>query len=266
MNQQNEMKINAMARKSFPSLHTFSIARRRKSGASGSDKASCQDDVQKRKVSVDHTVLLGDDSRHTPSQDFSRSFDVDGQLEFLPPHFTHQTDEEYFAGSAASTMMPSHSDPSIFHHNNTDSGLYPCLESSRSIAPRDHELKRSMHSCPAIGVAPLQSPSPHGSPPPSAFNRSSDPTLQARIDAIRIQQKLLGENHPDVIFSLSSLAKLQQKRGNHTEAAAILRESQTRTRLAQSTPQSSFGGYCVQSPPKVEHSDVPTEITVSHQG
>lgn len=181
MNQQSEMKINAMARKSFPSLHTFSIARRRKSGASGSDKASSQDDVQKRKVSVDHTVLLGDDSRHTPSQDFSRSFDVD-------------------------------------------------------------------------------------SPPPSAFNRSSDPTLQARIDAIRIQQKLLGENHPDVIFSLSSLAKLQQKRGNHTEAAAILRESQTRTRLAQSTPQSSFGGYCVQSPPKVEHSDVPTEITVSHQG
>lgn len=57
-------------------------------------------------------------------------------------------------------------------------------------------------------------------------NSNSDPALQARMEALRIQQRLLGDNHLDVIFALSSLAKLHQKRGDYQEASSILRESQ----------------------------------------
>jgi hypothetical protein len=260
MNQQSEMKSHPMARIS----RTFSTALRRTSGADGGGKDRCQDDDHKRKVSVDCTVFSGDDSRHTPSQDFSRSFDGNG---FLPPNYSPEfTYEEFFAGSTALTMMPSHSDPSIFQHRDTQPGLYPCFESSRSITSQGHELQRpSIHPHSGIRGAPLQSPSLHLSHPQPSFYRFHDPTLQARIDAIRIQQKLLGENHPDVIFALSSLAKLQQKRGNHTEAAAILRESKMRIMLAQSNPQFCLGGYCVQNPQELDHSDVPNEISFSHQ-
>ena len=252
------MKSHTKARNSLSALR-----RMRKSGTDGGGKDCCQDEDHIRKVSVDCTVLLGDDNRHTPSQDFSRSFDGH---EFLPPNYSQEfTAEEYFAGSTALTMMPSHSDPSIFHHRDTHPSLYPCLESSRFITPQGHELQPTMHPHSGIRGTPLQSPSPHLSNPQPAFYRSHDPTLQARIDAIRIQQKLLGENHPDVIFALSSLAKLHQKRGNHTEAAAILRESKMRTTLAQSTPQFYFGAYCVQNPQELDHPDVPTEISFSHQ-
>lgn len=254
------MKSYTKARNILSTLRTFSTSGMRKSGADGGGKDCCQDKDHKRKVSVDCTVLSGDDSRHTPSQDFSCS--IDGH-EFLPPNYSPEfTAEEYLAGSTALTMMPSHFEPSIFHHRDTHPGLYPWLETSRSITPQGHELQPTMHPHPGIRGAPLQS-SPHLSHPQPAFYKSLDPTLQARIDAIRIQQKLLGENHPDVIFALSSLAKLHQKRGNHTEAAAILRESKMRTTLAQSTPQFYFGAYCVQNPQEIDHPDVPSEISFS---
>jgi hypothetical protein len=250
MNQQSE-KSYTMARNNLSTLRTFSTAPRRKSGADGGG-----DEDHKRKVSVDCTVFPGDDSRHTPSHDFSRSFDGD---EFLLPNYYSPefTSEEYFAGSTALTMMPSHSDHPIFHHRDTHPDLYPCLESSRSITPQGHELQQTIHPHSRIRGAPLQSPSQNLSHPRPASDRSRDPTLQARIDAIRIQQKLLGENHSDVIFALSSLAKQLQKRGNYTEAAAILRESKMRTTLAQSTPHFF--------PQEVDHPDVPAEISFSHQ-
>jgi hypothetical protein len=253
MNQQSEMKSFTKARNSLSTLRTFTTSGMRKSGAVGGGKDCCQDEDHKRKVSVDCTVLLGDDSRHTPSQGFSCS--SDGH-ESLPPNYSSEfTAEEHFAGSTALTMMPSHFEPSIFHHRDR-------LETSRSITPQGHELQPTMHPHSDIRGAPLQS-SPHLSHPQTPFYKSGDPTLQARIDAIRIQQKLLGENHPDVIFALSSLAKLQQKRGNHTEAATILRESKMRTTLAQSTPQFYFDAYCVQNPQELDHPDVPSEISFS---
>ena len=78
--------------------------------------------------------------------------------------------------------------------------------------------------------APLQLPSPLPNPHHQKLRplspQYSDPALQARREAIMIQQKMLGENHPDVIFALRSLSSLHQKRGNHAEAASILREAQ----------------------------------------
>jgi hypothetical protein len=68
---------------------------------------------------------------------------------------------------------------------------------------------------------------------PSPNNSFRDPTLQARIEAVEIQQRMLGEHHPDVIFALSSLAKLCQKRGDFEGALSIMRESQVRTMKAQ---------------------------------
>jgi hypothetical protein len=70
-------------------------------------------------------------------------------------------------------------------------------------------------------------------PPSNNFGR--DPTIQARIEAVEIQQRLLGETHPDVIFSLSSLAKLCQRRGDFELALSIMRESQVRSMKAKTS-------------------------------
>ena len=76
--------------------------------------------------------------------------------------------------------------------------------------------------------------------PPSIKNRVSslpnfehNKIIQARIETLEIQQRLLGENHPDVIFSLSSLAKLCQKRGDYEGALSIMRETQVRSMKAK---------------------------------
>ncbi len=91
---------------------------------------------------------------------------------------------------------------------------------------------------------------------------NSDSTLQSRIAAIRIQQQYVGDNHPDVIFALSSLAKVQEKRGNHLEAAAIWKESQIRTTLAKKASAHPIASY----PPteNSHHGAVPTEISYIH--
>jgi len=81
-----------------------------------------------------------------------------------------------------------------------------------------------------------------------------DPALEARLDAIKIQEQLLGENHPDVIFALSSLAKLYQKRGYHVDAASLLKESKMRSSRSHSAPQLY----------PQEKANVPTEIEFSH--
>jgi hypothetical protein len=253
------MKSDAMARKGLPSLSIFSSTRRLGSGHYDGDKACCHDDEHRRKVSVDQTVSLADDSRHNaPSQVFSRSSDF---VEFLNPDYTRRCiADEYIAGGASMITTPSHSHPSIFHVHETNAGLQQCIEPSRSITPEDHEKIHTMRPYPEMGGAPLQSLYPHWVPQPALF-KSTNPALQARIDAIRIQQKLLGQNHPDVIFALSSLAKLQLKRGNRIEGAAIMRESQLRSTLAQ-----SCGYYGAQDHQESHQSDIPTEIIFAPQG
>ncbi len=60
-----------------------------------------------------------------------------------------------------------------------------------------------------------------------------DPALQARIEAIKIQEQSLGINHPDVLFALSGIAKLYDKCGDHAQAAKIRKEKQLRSIMAQ---------------------------------
>ena len=88
---------------------------------------------------------------------------------------------------------------------------------------------------------------------------NTDPALQARIEAIRIQQQLLGDNHPDVIFALSNLARLHQRRGNHAEAADILKESQMRSAMAnQFSPSTARPSF------PQEQGNVPGEISFTY--
>ena len=82
-----------------------------------------------------------------------------------------------------------------------------------------------------------------------------DRALQARIEALQIQEQLLGLSHPDVIFALAGIAKLYEKRGDHAQAVKIMKESQMRSIMAKSVPQVNPN----RSSPDVE--DVPIEIS-----
>lgn len=57
-----------------------------------------------------------------------------------------------------------------------------------------------------------------------------DPSIRARQDAIRAQQRLLGRHHPDVLFSLDSLVRFHRSRGEHREANVVLEEKQRLSR------------------------------------
>jgi hypothetical protein len=54
--------------------------------------------------------------------------------------------------------------------------------------------------------------------------KTLDPSIRARQDAIRAQQRLLGRHHPDVLFSLESLVRFHRSRGEHGEADLVLEE------------------------------------------
>eukprot|EP00571_Detonula_confervacea_P005150 CAMPEP_0172326838 /NCGR_PEP_ID=MMETSP1058-20130122/57720_1 /TAXON_ID=83371 /ORGANISM="Detonula confervacea, Strain CCMP 353" /LENGTH=246 /DNA_ID=CAMNT_0013043725 /DNA_START=137 /DNA_END=877 /DNA_ORIENTATION=+ len=233
------------------SIRPFTAAWRRKNSAF--EKAGGKQD---RKTSIDQTILSGDESRLNASPDFSPSFDIDsGTVEVFPPNFSHGFVAEEHCDDTAPSMKPSLSDPSFLSHH-PDAGLCPCQDCSPYYSmAQDEQLRYS--TCFYPFGAPLMPPlEPQRPTSPS----SNNPALQARIEAVRIQQQLLGENHPDVIFALSSLAKLHQKRGNHVEAASILKESQMRSMLANSTPQHSASSR--QKPQ--EETTVPTEISFSH--
>ena len=54
--------------------------------------------------------------------------------------------------------------------------------------------------------------------------KTLDPAIRARQDAIRAQQRLLGRCHPDVLFSLESLLRFHRSRGELLEANIVLEE------------------------------------------
>jgi hypothetical protein len=61
-------------------------------------------------------------------------------------------------------------------------------------------------------------------------NKSQDPAVLARKEAIKAQQKLLGKDHPDVLFSLECLMRFHRARGEHQEALATFEEKQQLSR------------------------------------
>mmetsp|Transcript_4299 Transcript_4299/g.9525 ORF Transcript_4299/g.9525 Transcript_4299/m.9525 type:complete len:288 (+) Transcript_4299:82-945(+) len=255
-NQDKKIESSRMTGRSFYnplSKISKAAARRRKSSGSSGDKGNF-DRTNDRKISIDHTVLTGDDSRHNPS---SRSFDADGSVEIFPRQFS----KEYPADEhgADSRMKASLSEPSFLAHHPIPDSMYQYQEHSPSaLSPNLCNSVRSLPSSP--GAAGHQN-----APQPPATPKSNDPALQARIEAIRIQQQLLGDNHPDVIFALSSLAKLHQKRGNYAEAASILRESQMRRMQAQSGPKRTAPSAMHRDNPQEEQC-IPVEISFAHFG
>lgn len=65
---------------------------------------------------------------------------------------------------------------------------------------------------------------------PSLQSKSQDPAVLARREAIKAQQKLLGKDHPDVLFSLECLMHFHRSRGEHHEALATFEEKQQLSR------------------------------------
>lgn len=247
----------------FGSLLPFS---KRKNGLKNTTDP---DDSVRRKISVDHTVL----SSSTASHDFSRGVDC-YETVLSPSNFAtnnvHATEGAYGGAAAHETgaVRLSSSEPSLQHINPQTTGHCSCPDccapSNRRMTRQDQPLRYSgsslmpSHNNQHWTSAPMHFQQPTSSPKPN----NTDPALQARIEAIRIQQQLLGDNHPDVIFALTNLYKLHQRMGNHAEAADILKESQMRSALAKSAPQ--FSPSTTRPSFPQEQSDVPGEISFTY--
>ena len=233
----------------------------------GSDQSTIEDD-QTRKISMDQTTIL---SSNSSLHEFSRTCNVtnDSCGEDLPNNFAANAS---WIATATATAIPtqiqehhkSYSEPSFtsYDMNNFNNVPLPRSYDQQEQLPLHHHIAVGMPISPqqwyvprSTSQRPQVSAIPPRSPPQSSFKpNTTDPALEARLEAIKIQEQLLGENHPDVVFALSSLAKLYQKRGYHVDAASLLKESKMRSSRSHSAPQLY----------PQEKSNVPTEIAFSH--
>jgi hypothetical protein len=85
-----------------------------------------------------------------------------------------------------------------------------------------------------------------------ASEETLDPSIRARQDAIRAQQRLLGTHHPDVLFSLESLVRFHRSRGEHREANLVVEEKQ---RLSRESYLYHFPGHSVPKSIVIIHED-----------
>lgn len=240
-----------MVRRSFSNpLLRFTKDRRKNENSGGND-----DDVNKmnhanRKVSIDQTVLSSEDShRMMSSEDVSPSSfevsDVDHQLLRTHPNNRELIDAPN--GNVHYRVRP---------HSNSDPS-YPAIPLCTCIDCCAQERHQQLSSHPfaqgggGYGYLPISSMQPTHPQP-------IDPALQARIEAVKIQEQSLGISHPDVLFALSGIAKLYEKRGNHAQAANILKDCQLRSIMAKSAPQGSLNGS------HHEKEDLPIEISFPH--
>lgn len=76
--------------------------------------------------------------------------------------------------------------------------------------------------------------------------KTEDPAVRGRQEAIRAQQKLLGSHHPDVLFSLECLMRFHRSRGEHEEALATFEEKQRLSR-------ESYWNRSPRTPPVIAH-------------
>lgn len=270
-----------MVRRNFSNpllmMRPFSGGRKRTSSPE-TDKQENEGVKQDRKISIDQTVLSGDDSRLNPSQGSSpSSFDAEPEILRTDSAPGLPVEEGEENRNAKPKEQPP--EPSFFTHHPRQTALSwsrshehePAAPPQRLVHPSNSHPQRRKFALapqrassrsPLLAVPAPRPPSPSGASCPGAGG-AVDPALRARAEAVRIQQQLLGENHPDVIFALSSLAKLHKRRGNHFEAASILRESQMRSRMAKSTPSllPSKGRNGLLAHP---NANVPTEISFPH--
>jgi len=244
----------------WSSLPTNPFRWKKKLLRKGSDQSTIEDD-QTRK-----TILSSNSSLH----EFSRTCNITNgsRGEDLPNNFA--ANASWTTATAIPTQIQehhkSHSEPSFtsYDMNNFNNVPLPRSYDQQEQLPLHHHIAVGM----PISLSPQQwymprstlqrlqiSAVPPRSPPQQSSSKPNmDPALEARLDAIKIQEQLLGENHPDVIFALSSLAKLYQKRGYHVDAASLLKESKMRSSRSHSAPQLY----------PQEKANVPTEIEFSH--
>lgn len=247
----------------------FSTQRRWKNDACGNmdgDKLD-EGDERARRVSIDHTAS----TRSIACSPNTCSSPCNIGNGFLT------NDVHHVDSNSVPTRPRSHSEPMPSQQSRASTSC-PCLECSPSVKVQELQLPFSTRGASQpVASAPQQlklqqqPPASHTLPMQSPLHQSGgDSALQARIEAIRIQQQYVGDNHPDVIFALSSLAKAQERRGNHVEAAAIWRESQMRLMLAKyaSSHPMYLSNTCIgPNHPSTENyfAMVPTEISYVHR-
>lgn len=220
--------------------------------------------IDSRKISIDHTVSTRDDSQQTMDDMTNAnrsSFDVDFvEHQRIQPALIGALDNCYSGGRG--NMTHSQSDPS-FSAQFVAADHFPYTDCYMHVSNQPQRLAQSytgpMGS--TLRPPPPMGPAHYLNPPPNCYSHaprskvSVDPTLQARIEAVKIQEQLLGLSHPDVIFALAGIAKLYEKRGDQAQAANIMRESQMRTIMAKNARN--------QNQYSQEAEDVPTEICIS---
>mmetsp|Transcript_10929 Transcript_10929/g.24867 ORF Transcript_10929/g.24867 Transcript_10929/m.24867 type:complete len:293 (-) Transcript_10929:340-1218(-) len=204
-----------------------------------------------RKVSIDQSV-----QSVVTMQDLPRSFE---DLTTVDPTNSHPPGKYRIESS---TSPPTAQPATAIIHPNTASptNIHPVLPSDTVWARGD----------PVGGPSGLSNamdcPRTLHVPPPRQHQRETirqlDPALQARIEAVHIQERLLGVHHPDVIFAFSSLEKLFARRGMYVEASQIRMAAQRRSFEAIHT--AATGGQMradAQEPP----ANIPAEITFQHE-
>ena len=210
---------------------------------SSCEDPSTNDGNNGRKVSIDQSV--------TALQDLSRSFE--DQM-VLDPTNSHQNRIESSTSPPKTRPATDIIRPNIVRSSPINTP--PVLPSNIVLARGD----------PVGGVSNAMEHAPRPPPPPRQHQldtiRQLDPALQARIEAVHIQERLLGVHHPDVIFAFSSLEKLFARRGMYLEANQIRMAAQRRSFEAIST--AATGGQMrtdIEEPP----ANIPAEITFQHE-
>ena len=250
---------------SFPRPLQHAFRRRKNSTINDENK------MDSRKVSIDQTVSSSEDWQqvNAMSDMHHSSFDL---VFVAPPERAHTDaligDAMYnndYSYHGRESMSLSQSDPSLSAQY-TASGHSSFVDHRAQVPQHQERLTQSWQGMGRNMRSPLlPSPPPPMGLPPNYYSYGPprprndkvhvertlqvDPTLQARIEAVKIQEELLGSAHPDVIFALAGIAKLFEKRGDHAQAANIMKDIQMRSIMAKSAPQGNL------------NQDVPIEIS-----
>jgi len=239
-----------MGRRGFPnplsSIKSFSTKKQPDREKNGQNM--CRDAVSTRKDSIDHTVLTRESNGRM--NEYSHLTDVASLGEDVD-----NTNKIAASTNISKGCMVIDAGPSITKFSITgnassfqDSSCHEEICDDLTTY-RENLVQNNFHHHSSSQITATYSP--------SSKRPSPDVALQARIEAVEIQQALLGENHPDVIFALSSLAKLHQRRGDYREASSIMRDSQKRSFLAKTV---SRHHHSVDFQPQ---NDIPREISFS---
>jgi hypothetical protein len=122
---------------------------------------------------------------------------------------------------------------------------FDTIDSSSSSIDRSHHhtpsnsLHNPLRSSPVATIVAIEE---EGTLPPRSNVPAdkSEVALNNRFAALQVQQQLLGEHHPDVLFSLQNLATLHYRRGDKVQAQRLLEDYQGRRERAFSYQQDSL--------------------------